>query len=73
MFVACPQKNEATPNDLYWVGTAGQIVRYITGGEGAHHMVVQGQTRFRASLGPIASSTGLQALRIVGGCCPQQT
>src|SRR5258708_15748611 len=43
-----PQKNEATPNDLYWVGTAGQIVRYITGGEGAHHMVVQGQTRFRA-------------------------
>jgi len=37
-----PQKNEATPNDLYWVGTAGQIVRYITGGEGAHHMVVQG-------------------------------
>src|SRR3954464_13489240 len=43
-----PQKNEATPNDLYWVGTAGQIVRYITGGEGAHHMVVQGQSRFRA-------------------------
>jgi len=42
------QKNEAAPNDLYWVGTAGQIVRYITGGEGAHHMVVQGQTRFRA-------------------------
>jgi ATP-dependent Lon protease len=30
------------------VGTAGQVVRYITGGEGAHHMVVQGQSRFRA-------------------------
>ncbi|HET7671335.1 MAG TPA: endopeptidase La [Burkholderiales bacterium] len=43
-----PQKNEPKPGDLYWVGTAGQIVRYITGGEGAHHMVVQGQTRFRA-------------------------
>ncbi|HEY5899030.1 MAG TPA: endopeptidase La [Burkholderiales bacterium] len=43
-----PQKNEVTPNDLYWVGTAGQVVRYITGGEGAHHMVVQGQSRFRA-------------------------
>ncbi|HYR33500.1 MAG TPA: endopeptidase La [Burkholderiales bacterium] len=42
-----PQKNEVTPNDLYWVGTTGQIVRYITGGEGAHHMVVQGQGRFR--------------------------
>src|SRR5258708_121406 len=43
-----PKKNEARPNDLYWVGTGGQIVRYITGGEGAHHMVVQGQSRFRA-------------------------
>src|SRR5690242_18347185 len=43
-----PQKSEAGPNDLYWVGTAGQIVRYITGGEGAHHMVVQGTSRFRA-------------------------
>jgi ATP-dependent Lon protease len=43
-----PRKNDVTPNDLYWVGTAGQVVRYITGGEGAHHMVVQGQTRFRA-------------------------
>jgi ATP-dependent Lon protease len=43
-----PQKNEVKPDDLYWVGTAGQVVRYITGGEGAHHMVVQGQSRFRA-------------------------
>src|SRR5947208_7169202 len=43
-----PQKNEAKPEDRYWVGTAGQIVRYITGGEGAHHMVVQGSSRFRA-------------------------
>ncbi len=42
-----PQKNELTPSDLYWVGTAGQVVRYVTGSEGAHHMVVQGQSRFR--------------------------
>src|SRR5690349_18927643 len=42
------QKNQVKPDDLYWVGTSGQIVRYITGGEGAHHMVVQGQSRFRA-------------------------
>src|SRR5438105_13741981 len=42
-----PQTNDVKPDDLYWVGTAGQVVRYITGGEGAHHMVVQGQTRFR--------------------------
>ncbi|HEX7218244.1 MAG TPA: endopeptidase La [Burkholderiales bacterium] len=42
-----PQKNEVTPEDLYWVGTAGQVVRYITGAEGTHHLVVQGQNRFR--------------------------
>ncbi len=41
------QKNDVKPDDLYWVGTAGQVMRYITGGEGAHHMVVQGQNRFR--------------------------
>jgi len=41
------RKNDVQPDDLYWVGTAGQVVRYITGGEGAHHMVVQGQGRFR--------------------------
>jgi ATP-dependent Lon protease len=42
------QKNDVRPEDLYWVGTAAQVVRYITGGEGAHHLVVQGQGRFRA-------------------------
>src|SRR5262245_62924375 len=42
-----PQRNDVGPNDLYWVGTAGQVVRYITGAEGAHHLVVQGLSRFR--------------------------
>ncbi len=42
-----PQKTDVGPADLYWVGTAGPIVRYITGQEGAHHLVVQGQSRFR--------------------------
>jgi ATP-dependent Lon protease len=42
-----PQKNDVTPEDLYWVGTAGLVVRYITGAEGTHHLVVQGQNRFR--------------------------
>ena len=41
-----PDKNELTPDDLHWVGTAGQVVRYLTN-EGAHHLVVQGQSRFR--------------------------
>ncbi|HEV2432125.1 MAG TPA: endopeptidase La [Burkholderiales bacterium] len=42
-----PQKNDVKPEDVYWVGTAGQVVRYITGAEGTHHLVVQGQSRFR--------------------------
>jgi len=42
-----PEKNELSPDDLHWVGTAGQVVRYITGTEGAHHLVIQGQSRFR--------------------------
>ena len=41
-----PSKDEVGPDDLYWVGTAGQIVR-ITGPEGTHHLVLQGQERFR--------------------------
>jgi len=42
-----PQKNEVKSEDLYWVGSAGQVVRYITGAEGTHHLVVQGVSRFR--------------------------
>jgi ATP-dependent Lon protease len=42
-----PQTNDVKPEELYWVGTAGQVVRYITGAEGTHHLVVQGQNRFR--------------------------
>ena len=41
-----PDKNELAPDDLHWVGTAGQVVRYLTN-EGTHHLVVQGQSRFR--------------------------
>ena len=41
------QKNDVRPDDLYWVGTAASVVRYVTGAEGAHHLVVQGQSRFR--------------------------
>jgi ATP-dependent Lon protease len=35
------------PNDLHWVGTAGEIVRYVPSSEGPHHLAVQGQERFR--------------------------
>ncbi|SPE34550.1 Lon protease [Burkholderiales bacterium] len=42
-----PQKADVVPSDLYWVGTAGPIVRYVTAQEGTHHLVVQGESRFR--------------------------
>jgi ATP-dependent Lon protease len=42
-----PLKEQVKPEDLYWVGTTGQVVRYITGAEATHHLVVQGHTRFR--------------------------
>ena len=42
-----PAQDKPEPHDLYWVGTAGQIARFVTGAEGAHHLVVQGQKRFR--------------------------
>ena len=42
-----PKANEVGPDGLYWVGTTGQVVRYVSGNGGAHHMVVQGQGRFR--------------------------
>jgi ATP-dependent Lon protease len=35
------------PNDLYWVGTVAGILRYITGPDGKHHVVCQGEQRFR--------------------------
>lgn len=42
-----PVKTEVAADDLYWVGTSGPIVRYITGQDGTHHLVVQGTSRFR--------------------------
>ena len=42
-----PGKDEVGPDDLHWVGATGQIARYVTAPDGAHHLVVQGQSRFR--------------------------
>jgi len=37
------------PDELHWVGTAGRIVRYVPAAEGAHHLAVQGESRFRVT------------------------
>jgi len=42
-----PAQDRPGPDQLHWVGTAGQIARYITDGHGAHHLIIQGQKRFR--------------------------
>ena len=34
-------------DDLYRVGTAASIVRYVTAPDGTHHLVAQGERRFR--------------------------
>ena len=38
---------EPGPDDLHWVGTTANVLRYITAPDGAHHVVCQGEERFR--------------------------
>ncbi len=42
-----PTQDAPAPDDLHWVGTAGQILRHINGPDGSHHVVAQGLVRFR--------------------------
>ena len=35
------------PDDLHWVGSAANVLRYITTPDGTHHLVCQGEERFR--------------------------
>jgi len=39
--------DEPMPVDLHRVGTSANIVRYLTGQDGSHHIICQGQERFR--------------------------
>ena len=38
---------EPGPDDLHWVGTTANIVRYVTAADGTHHLICQGEERFR--------------------------
>ena len=42
-----PEETDPAPDDLYQVGTLADIVRYVTAPDGTHHVIVQGQERFR--------------------------
>jgi ATP-dependent Lon protease len=42
-----PALEKPAASDLYGVGVLATVVRYITGNDGAHHLVCQGESRFR--------------------------
>src|SRR2546430_358727 len=42
-----PAVEEPTPEQLHRVGTAAQLLRYVTAPDGTHHVVAQGVRRFR--------------------------
>jgi ATP-dependent Lon protease len=35
------------PQDLYKIGTVAQVLRYVTSQDGGHHLIAQGEQRFR--------------------------
>jgi len=42
-----PDVDEPGPDDMHWVGTAANVLRYVTAPDGAHHAICQGTQRFR--------------------------
>jgi len=42
-----PQADDPSFDDLHRIGTAATIVRYVTAPDGTHHLVCQGERRFR--------------------------
>jgi ATP-dependent Lon protease len=42
-----PEVSDPAGSDLYEIGTVGSILRYLTAPDGTHHIVTQGQERFR--------------------------
>jgi ATP-dependent Lon protease len=38
---------EPGADDLHWVGTTANVLRYMTGPDGSHHVIAQGEQRFR--------------------------
>jgi ATP-dependent Lon protease len=42
-----PGVEEPGPGDMHGIGTIANVVRYVTAPDGAHHLVCQGDQRFR--------------------------
>jgi ATP-dependent Lon protease len=57
-----PALEKPAPTDLYEVGVLATVVRYVTAPDGVHHLVCQGESRFR--LRQVVRETPLLAARI---------
>ncbi len=44
-----PAQTDPTPTDLYDIGTAASVLRYVTTHDGGRHLVCSGESRFRVS------------------------
>ncbi len=42
-----PARDDPEPEDLHAIGTLARVVRYVTTGDSGHHVVCQGEQRFR--------------------------
>ncbi|MGE5525724.1 MAG: endopeptidase La [Rhodospirillaceae bacterium] len=42
-----PEADAPGPDDLHWIGTSASVLRYVTGADNAHHVICQGDRRFR--------------------------
>jgi ATP-dependent Lon protease len=42
-----PEADVPGPDDLHWVGTTANVLRYLTAPDGRHHVICQGTQRFR--------------------------
>jgi ATP-dependent Lon protease len=42
-----PETEQPGADDLHWVGTTANVLRYITAPDGSHHAICQGVKRFR--------------------------
>ena len=42
-----PDVEDPSPEELHWVGTTANVLRYVTAPDGSHHAVCQGEERFR--------------------------
>jgi ATP-dependent Lon protease len=64
-------QEKPAPTDLYEVGVVATVVRYVTAPDGAHHLVCQGESRFR--LLQVVRETPFLAARIEVLPEPQET